>query len=84
MDEPLLACHPLRHVAWPDDFADSSRHLSTFEIRFDFIDHELRIVKSDGAAASVETAPAIGGEILPEVMNALSRAGIACDHQHHA
>ena len=45
---------------------------STFEIRFDFIDHELRILKSDGAATSVETAPAVGGEILSEVMKALA------------
>ena len=49
MDESLLARHPLRHFARPNDFADPVRLIDTFEIRFDFIDHELRIVKSDGA-----------------------------------
>src|SRR5213592_4980880 len=28
--------------------------LSTFEIRFDFIDHQLRILKSDGAQRMIE------------------------------
>ena len=46
---------------------------STFEIRFDFIDHELRILKSDGAARVLNIASAIGGEILSRSDEGASR-----------
>ena len=35
-----------------------------FEIRFDFIDHKLRILKSDGTMQVIELAPKIGCGIL--------------------
>jgi hypothetical protein len=45
---------------------------STFEIRFDFIDHELRILKSDGAARVLKLRPQPVAEFYREVMNALA------------
>src|SRR5881409_2187220 len=44
---------------------------STFEIRFDFIDHELRILKSDGAARVLKLRPQSVAKFYREVMNAL-------------
>jgi len=44
---------------------------STFEIRFDFIDHELRILKSDGAARVLKLRPQPVAKFYREVMNAL-------------
>ncbi len=44
---------------------------STFEIRFDFIDHELRIIKSDGAARVLKLRPQPVAKFYREVMNAL-------------
>ena len=40
VDEPLLARHALRHVAWPNDFADPARHI---DIRNPFRFHRSRI-----------------------------------------
>jgi Family of unknown function (DUF5996) len=45
---------------------------STFEIRFDFIDHELRILKSDGAARVLKMRPQSVAKFYREVMNALA------------
>ena len=45
---------------------------STFEIRFDFIDHELRILKSDGAARVLKLRPQPVAKFYREVMNALA------------
>ena len=45
---------------------------STFEIRFDFIDHELRILKSDGAARVLKLRPQPVAKFYHEVMNALA------------
>src|SRR5437667_9808786 len=45
---------------------------STFEIRFDFIDHELRILKSDGAARVLKLRPQSVAKFYREVMNALA------------
>jgi len=45
---------------------------STFEIRFDFIDHELRILKSDGAARVLKLRPQSVAKFYGEVMNALA------------
>ena len=83
MDESLLARHTLRHFTRPNDFTDSAWH-STFEIRFDFIDHQLRILKSDGARRTIQLSPQSVAEFYREVINALSELGIARDHQHHA
>jgi hypothetical protein len=46
--------------------------LYTFEISFDFIDHELRIVKSDGAARVLNLRPQSVAKFYDEVMNALA------------
>src|SRR4030095_5495675 len=45
---------------------------STFEIRFDFIDHQLRILKNDGAVRTVEMKPQSVAEFYRAVMKALS------------
>jgi len=49
---------------------------STFEIRFDFIDHELRILKSDGAARVLKLRPQSVAKFYREVMNALDEMGL--------
>jgi hypothetical protein len=46
--------------------------LCTFEIRFDFIDHELRIVKSDGAVRTLELRPQSVAEFYQKVMKTLA------------
>jgi hypothetical protein len=43
----------------------------TFEIRFDFIDHQLRILKSDGAQKSIELKPRSVADFYKAVMTAL-------------
>ena len=45
--------------------------LSTFEITFDFIDHQLRIDKSDGARRTIELKPRSVAEFYRMVMEAL-------------
>jgi Family of unknown function (DUF5996) len=45
---------------------------STFEIRFDFIDHELRILKTDGAVRVLKLRPQPVVKFYREVMNALA------------
>src|SRR2546425_9916230 len=46
--------------------------LFTFEITFDFIDHELRIDKSDGAQRTVELQPRAVADFYRAVMSALN------------
>ena len=46
--------------------------LHTFEIRFDFIAHELRILKSTGALRVIKMAPQSVAEFYRAVMNALN------------
>jgi hypothetical protein len=43
----------------------------TFEIRFDFIDHQLRILKSDGAQRSIELKPRSVADFYKAIMAAL-------------
>jgi hypothetical protein len=43
----------------------------TFEIRFDFIDHQLRILKSDGGERSIELKPRSVADFYKSVMGAL-------------
>jgi len=43
----------------------------TFEIRFDFIDHQLRILKSDGGLRSIELKPRSVADFYKAVMAAL-------------
>jgi len=45
--------------------------LATFEIRFDFIDHQLRILKSDGAGLTIELKPQSVAKFYEAVMKAL-------------
>ena len=47
-----------------------------FEIRFDFIDHKLRILKSDGAVQVIELRPKSVASFYREVMAALSELKI--------
>jgi Family of unknown function (DUF5996) len=47
-----------------------------FEIRFDFIDHKLRILKSDGAVQVIELRPKSVAAFYREVMTALSELNI--------
>ena len=49
---------------------------STFEIRFDFIDHQLRILKSDGAGRTIELKPRSVAEFYQTVMKTLSDLGL--------
>ena len=49
----------------------------TFEIRFDFIDHELRILKSDGASRVLKLQPQSVAKFYGEVMHALNELGLA-------
>ncbi len=48
-------------------------HAGIFEIRFDFIDHELRILKTDGAAQVIKLRPKSVAAFYREVMDALSQ-----------
>src|SRR5215831_11133848 len=43
----------------------------TFEIRFDFIDHRLRILKSDGAQKSIDLVPRTVADFYKSVITAL-------------
>jgi hypothetical protein len=45
---------------------------NTFEIRFDFIDHRLRILKNDGGERSIELKPRSVADFYKTVMAALS------------
>src|SRR5882724_391363 len=45
---------------------------SIFEIRFDFIDHELRILKSDGAMRVLKLGPQSVAKFYGDLMNALA------------
>lgn len=48
----------------------------TFEIRFDFIDHQLRILKSDGVERSIELKPRSVANFYKAVMTALDELGL--------
>jgi hypothetical protein len=49
----------------------------TFEIRFDFIDHELRILKSDGATRILKLRPQSVASFYHEVMRAMEDVDLA-------
>lgn len=51
--------------------------LSTFEIRFDFIDHQLRILKSDGVGRTIELKPQSVAEFYRSLMKALQDLDLA-------
>jgi hypothetical protein len=48
----------------------------TFEIRFDFIDHQLRILKSDGGQRSIELKPRSVADFYKAIMVALNELGL--------
>jgi hypothetical protein len=50
--------------------------LATFEIRFDFIDHQLRILKSDGAGRTIELKPQSVAKFYEAVMKGLRDLGL--------
>jgi len=49
----------------------------TFEIRFDFIDHQLRILKGDGGQRSIELKPRSVADFYKVVMTALNELDLA-------
>jgi Family of unknown function (DUF5996) len=49
----------------------------TFEIRFDFIDHELRILKSDGASRVLKLQPQSVAKFYGQVIRALNEVDLA-------
>jgi hypothetical protein len=76
-----LTLSPWINHSWHVTLYVTSRGLTTspiphgnniFEIRFDFIDHELRIMKSDGAIRILRLAPQSVAKFYEEVMKALA------------
>jgi hypothetical protein len=76
-----LTLSPWTNHSWHVTFYVTSRGLttspiphdfSTFEIRFDFIDHQLRILKSDGARRVIELKAQSVSEFYRTLMKALS------------
>ena len=49
----------------------------SFEIRFDFVDHNLRILKNDGATRTIELKPRSVADFYHAVMTALDELGLA-------
>ena len=77
-----LALTPWINHSWHVTLYLTSRGLTTspiphgfdtFEIRFDFISHELRILKSDGAVRVLPLRPQSVAEFYREVMTALEK-----------
>jgi len=75
-----LTLSPWTNHSWHVTLYVTSRGLTTspipngtdtFEIRFDFIDHQLRILKSDGARRSIELKPRSVADFYKAVMAAL-------------
>jgi uncharacterized protein DUF5996 len=50
--------------------------MGTFEIRFDFIDHKLEILTSDGLTKQIQLAPKSVAQFYQEVMESLHSLGI--------
>lgn len=80
-----LAQAPLLNHWWQVPFYLTVRGLttspipydsSTFQVDFDFIDHQLRIQTSDGAARAMELAPRSVAEFHREFMAALRELGM--------
>jgi hypothetical protein len=75
-----LTLSPWTNHSWHVTLYVDSRGLTTspiphqsdaFEIRFDFIDHRLQILKTDGAIKSIELKPRSVADFYKAVMNAL-------------
>src|SRR5476649_1437833 len=76
-----LALTPWINHSWHVTFYLTSRGLTTspiphglhtFEIRFDFLDHHLRILKSDGEQHAIKLEPQSVAEFYKAVMSALT------------
>ncbi len=76
-----LTLSPWTNHSWHVTLYVTSRGLTTspiphgphtFEIRFDFIDHELRILKSDGAMRTLKLQPQSVAKFYEAVMKALN------------
>jgi hypothetical protein len=81
-----LRLTPWMNHSWHVTLYVTSRGLTTspiphgteiFEIRFDFIDHQLRILKSDGEGRSIELKPRSVADFYKAVMTALDELGLA-------
>ena len=81
-----LTLTPWTNHSWHVTLYLSSRGLTTspiphgtdtFEIRFDFIDHELRILKSDGASGIFKLRPQSVAKFYEQIMRAISDLGLA-------
>ena len=51
----------------------------TFEIRFDFVDHELRVLKSDGATRALKLRPQSVAKFYGELMSTLRELDLAVE-----
>src|SRR5579863_9873218 len=80
-----LALAPYENHWWQVTLYPSARGLTTsaipyggasFEILFDFIDHQLRIEKSDGRVKTLALAPRAVADFYAETMEALRSLGI--------
>ncbi len=81
-----LACTPWLNHSWHVPLYVSARGLTTslihagpaaFEVEFDFLDHELRIVTDAGARAAVALKPQTVAEFFAAIMTALRGLGLA-------
>jgi hypothetical protein len=80
-----LTLTPWTNHSWHVTLYLTSRGLTTspiphgsdsFEIRFDFIDHQLRILKSDGGQRSIELKPRSVADFYKAIMVALNELGL--------
>src|SRR5438067_10503456 len=80
-----LALSPMKNHWWQSVFYVTSRGMTTgpvpagfrtFDMTFDFVDHQLRIDTSDGASRTVKLAPKSVAHFYGEVMDGLRSLGI--------
>ncbi|MEP6602916.1 MAG: DUF5996 family protein [Spartobacteria bacterium] len=80
-----LALTPWTNHSWHVTLYVTSRGLTTspiphglhtFEIRFDFIEHELRVLKSDGNTRVLKLQPQSVGKFYAALMNALNELAL--------
>jgi len=81
-----LTLSPWTNHSWHVTLYVTSRGLTTspiphcndtFEIRFDFIDHRLRILKSDGAGKSIELKSRTVADFYQSVMSVLDELNLS-------
>ncbi|HST29652.1 MAG TPA: DUF5996 family protein [Chthoniobacterales bacterium] len=81
-----LTLSPWTNHSWHVTLYVTSRGLTTspiphdsdtFEIRFDFIDHRLRILKSDGAGKSIELKPRSVADFYHSLMGVLNELNLS-------